>query len=49
MVLDLNTALTDAEGALERGYAVSPGDSHLNDAAYDALDTALLNTLDDLN
>lgn len=32
-----------------RGYAVSPDDSHLNDAAYDVLDTVLLNTLDDLD
>lgn len=48
-VLDLNSVLVDDGGALQRGYAVSPGDSHLNDAAYDALDTALLNTLDDLN
>ncbi|HAL30348.1 MAG TPA: hypothetical protein DCP20_06495 [Coriobacteriia bacterium] len=49
MVLDLNAALADAEGALERGYAVSPDDSHLNDAAYDVLDTMLLKTLDDLD
>ncbi len=49
VVLDLNTVLIDDEGALQSRYAVSSGDSHLNDAAYDVLDTALLNTLEDLD
>ena len=41
-VLDLNAVLADDDGALVRRYAVSHDDSHLNDAAYDALDEALL-------
>ncbi|MBN2848870.1 MAG: hypothetical protein JXP72_10570 [Coriobacteriia bacterium] len=41
-VLDLNALLADDDGALARRYAVSAGDSHLSDAAYDALDEVLL-------
>ncbi|HSQ21421.1 MAG TPA: hypothetical protein VLQ52_01290 [Coriobacteriia bacterium] len=42
VVLDLNAVLADDDGALVRRYAVSADDSHLSDAAYDALDEALL-------
>jgi len=41
-VLDLKAVLADDDGALVRRYAVSADDSHLSDAAYDALDEALL-------
>jgi len=42
VVLDLNAVLADSDGALRDRYAVSSDDSHLSDAAYDALDEALL-------
>jgi hypothetical protein len=44
-VLDLNEVLADGSGALRTNYAVSRDDSHLNEKAYDALDTALLAVL----
>lgn len=47
VVLDLNAVLADADGALRDRYAISRDDSHPNDAAYDALDEALLPLLDD--
>ncbi|MBN1193028.1 MAG: hypothetical protein JXA36_04990 [Coriobacteriia bacterium] len=47
VVLDLNAVLSDGEGALEKGYAVSSDDSHLKGAAYDALDVELLKLLGD--
>lgn len=40
-ILDLNALLADETGALDRTYAVSRDDSHLNEAAYDMLDEAL--------
>jgi hypothetical protein len=40
-VLDLNAVLTDDDGALDRRFAVSGDDSHLNETAYDTLDEAL--------
>jgi hypothetical protein len=47
-VLDLNRVLVGADGGLLPGYAVSPDDSHLNESAYDALDTALKAVLAEL-
>ena len=47
VVLDLNAVLTDDDGALRDRYAVSADDSHLTDAAYNALDDALLSLLDE--
>lgn len=42
VVLDLNDVLADDDGALEARYALARDDSHLNEAAYRALDEALL-------
>lgn len=47
VVLDLNAVLADDDGALRDRFAVSADDSHLTDAAYDALDEALLPLLDE--
>ena len=47
VVLDLNEVLADEDGALRDSYAVSADDSHLNEAAYVALDEALLPLLDE--
>jgi len=47
VVLDLNAVLTDDDGALRDRYAISADDSHLTDAAYNALDDALLSLLDE--
>lgn len=44
-VLDLYGAL-ESDGALPRGLAVSPDDSHLNDVAYQVLDEELFGLLD---
>jgi hypothetical protein len=44
-VLDMYGVLTGDEGELSARYAVSAGDSHLSEAAYDALDTALFELL----
>lgn len=48
LVLDLYGTLASSEGWLLPEYAVDPYDSHLNDAAYSALDPVLRDVLDKL-
>jgi hypothetical protein len=45
VVLDLYGTLAASGGWLEPGYAADPYDSHLNDAAYEALDVVLSDVL----
>jgi len=48
-VFDMYSVLSDGNGALRNDYAVSPTDSHLNNKAYAALDSAFLPMLEQLN
>ncbi|MDH4140604.1 MAG: hypothetical protein OEV43_08545 [Coriobacteriia bacterium] len=48
VVFDQYSLLISEDGSLAKGLSVSPGDSHLNDVAYDLLDAELLNTLGSL-
>jgi hypothetical protein len=48
VVLDLHGALVGHDGALAKGLAVSPEDSHLNDEAYSLLDGELYEALESL-
>jgi hypothetical protein len=45
-VFDQYSILTDAGGNLKSSYASAPGDAHLNDAAYNALDAAFFPLLE---
>jgi hypothetical protein len=48
LVLDLYGTLASTEGWLRPEYAIDPYDSHLNEAAYSALDPVLSDVLDRL-
>jgi hypothetical protein len=45
-VFDMYNPITNDLGALKESYAVSPNDSHLNDLAYDLLDSKFFDMLD---
>ncbi len=45
LVFDLNGVLAAPDGSLRADFAASPDDSHLNDAAYEALDARLFELL----
>jgi hypothetical protein len=48
VILDLYGTLSTSGGWLDPGYAADPYDSHLNDAAYEALDVVLSDILEGL-